>query len=38
MDGDYFIGVAQQVLRLPRPGEPYVGAADPRTVGLALGV
>jgi hypothetical protein len=29
---------AQQVLRIPRAGEAWVGAADPRTVGLALGV
>jgi gamma-glutamyltranspeptidase / glutathione hydrolase len=29
---------AQQVLRLPRGDEPYCGAADPRTVGSALGV
>jgi gamma-glutamyltranspeptidase/glutathione hydrolase len=29
---------AQQVLRVPRGDEPWVGAADPRTVGLALGV
>ncbi|HSB87489.1 MAG TPA: gamma-glutamyltransferase [Ilumatobacteraceae bacterium] len=29
---------AQQVLRIPRDGEPWVAAADPRTVGLALGV
>jgi gamma-glutamyltranspeptidase/glutathione hydrolase len=29
---------AQQVVRVPRPGEAVVGAADPRTVGLALGV
>jgi gamma-glutamyltranspeptidase/glutathione hydrolase len=29
---------AQQVLRIPRGHEPWVGAADPRTVGLALGV
>jgi gamma-glutamyltranspeptidase/glutathione hydrolase len=29
---------AQQVVRIPRAGEPWIGAADPRTVGLALGV
>jgi gamma-glutamyltranspeptidase/glutathione hydrolase len=29
---------AQQVVRVPRGSEPWVGAADPRTVGLALGV
>jgi gamma-glutamyltranspeptidase/glutathione hydrolase len=29
---------AQQVVRVPRGDEPWVGAADPRTVGLALGV
>ncbi|MEP7202792.1 MAG: gamma-glutamyltransferase [Ilumatobacteraceae bacterium] len=29
---------AQQVVRIPRGPEPWVGAADPRTVGLALGV
>jgi gamma-glutamyltranspeptidase/glutathione hydrolase len=29
---------AQQVIRVPRPGEAWAAAADPRTVGLALGV
>ncbi len=29
---------AQQVLRLPRQGEAWEAAADPRTVGLALGL
>jgi gamma-glutamyltranspeptidase / glutathione hydrolase len=29
---------AQQVIRVPGPGEAWVAAADPRTVGLALGV
>jgi gamma-glutamyltranspeptidase/glutathione hydrolase len=29
---------AQQVVRVPRPGQPAVGAADPRTVGAAIGV
>ena len=29
---------AQQVVRIPRGSEAWVGAADPRTVGLALGV
>ena len=29
---------AQQVVRLARPGEAVVGAADPRTVGAAVGV
>jgi gamma-glutamyltranspeptidase / glutathione hydrolase len=29
---------AQQVVRIPRPGEAWQAAADPRTVGLALGV
>jgi gamma-glutamyltranspeptidase/glutathione hydrolase len=29
---------AQQVVRVPRPGEAVVGAADPRTVGLSLGL
>jgi gamma-glutamyltranspeptidase/glutathione hydrolase len=29
---------AQQVLRVPAAGEAWVAAADPRTVGLALGV
>lgn len=29
---------AQQVVRVPRGDEPWCGAADPRTVGLALGV
>jgi gamma-glutamyltranspeptidase/glutathione hydrolase len=29
---------AQQVVRAPRPGEAVVAAADPRTVGAALGV
>lgn len=29
---------AQQVVRVPRPGEAWEAAADPRTVGLALGV
>lgn len=29
---------AQQVVRIPLPGEPWEAAADPRTVGLALGV
>ena len=29
---------AQQVVAVPVPGEAIVGAADPRTVGAALGV
>ena len=29
---------AQQVVRVPRNGEAWAAAADPRTVGLALGV
>jgi gamma-glutamyltranspeptidase/glutathione hydrolase len=29
---------AQQVVRVHRPGRPLEGAADPRTVGLALGL
>jgi gamma-glutamyltranspeptidase/glutathione hydrolase len=29
---------AQQVMRVPAAGEAWVAAADPRTVGLALGV
>jgi len=29
---------AQQVVRIPRPGEAWAAAADPRTAGLALGV
>lgn len=29
---------AQQVVRLPLPGEAWQAAADPRTVGLALGI
>ncbi len=29
---------AQQVVGVSRPGQPIEGAADPRTVGLALGV
>ncbi len=29
---------AQQVVRIPHPGEAWQAAADPRTVGLALGV
>jgi gamma-glutamyltranspeptidase / glutathione hydrolase len=29
---------AQQVVRVPRPGEAVVGAADPRTQGAAIGV
>lgn len=29
---------AQQVVRIPRSGESIVGAADPRTVGAAIGV
>ena len=29
---------AQQVVRVPRAGEAFVAAADPRTVGCALGV
>ena len=29
---------AQQVVRIPRGDEPWAAAADPRTVGLALGV
>jgi gamma-glutamyltranspeptidase/glutathione hydrolase len=28
---------AQQAIRIPRGAEPWVAAADPRTVGLALG-
>jgi gamma-glutamyltranspeptidase len=29
---------AQQVIARPRPGEAVIGAVDPRTGGLALGV
>ncbi|HMO85624.1 MAG TPA: gamma-glutamyltransferase [Lacipirellulaceae bacterium] len=29
---------AQQVVRIPRSGEAMEGAADPRTVGAAVGV
>jgi gamma-glutamyltranspeptidase/glutathione hydrolase len=29
---------AHQVVRVPRPGEVWVGAADPRTQGAAIGV
>lgn len=29
---------AQQVVRVPRGDEPWAAAADPRTVGLALGI
>jgi hypothetical protein len=29
---------AQQVVRVPRDGDAWVAAADPRTVGLALGL
>jgi gamma-glutamyltranspeptidase/glutathione hydrolase len=29
---------AQQVVRIPRGDEPWLAAADPRTVGLALGL
>lgn len=29
---------AQQVIRIPRGAEPWMAAADPRTVGLALGI
>jgi gamma-glutamyltranspeptidase len=29
---------AQQVVRIAEPGEAAVGAADPRTVGAAVGV
>jgi hypothetical protein len=29
---------AHQVVRVPAPGEAWQAAADPRTVGLALGV
>jgi hypothetical protein len=29
---------AHQVVRVPADGEPWQAAADPRTVGLALGV
>ena len=29
---------AQQVVRVPLPGEAWEAAADPRTVGLALGI
>ena len=29
---------AQQVVRVPLPGEAHEGAADPRTVGLSLGL
>jgi gamma-glutamyltranspeptidase len=36
--GRWGLKSAQQVVRLPRPGEAFTGAADPRTVGLALGV
>jgi gamma-glutamyltranspeptidase / glutathione hydrolase len=35
--GRWGLRCAQQVLRVPVPGEPRVAAADPRTVGLALG-
>jgi gamma-glutamyltranspeptidase len=29
---------AQQVVRVPTPGHAWVGAADPRTQGAAIGV
>jgi gamma-glutamyltranspeptidase/glutathione hydrolase len=32
------LAAAQQVVRVPRPHESRAGAADPRTVGAALGV
>lgn len=32
------LACAQQVVRVPAPGEAIVGAADPRTVGAAIGV
>jgi gamma-glutamyltranspeptidase/glutathione hydrolase len=36
--GRWGLPCAQQVIEVPRHGEAIVGAADPRTVGLALGV
>ena len=36
--GRWALPCAQQVISRPRPGKAIVGAADPRTVGLALGV
>jgi len=36
--GRWAMAAAQQVVAVPRPGQPVVGAADPRTVGSALGV
>jgi gamma-glutamyltranspeptidase/glutathione hydrolase len=36
--GRWGLRSAQQVLRLSAPGDALLGAADPRTVGLALGV
>jgi gamma-glutamyltranspeptidase/glutathione hydrolase len=35
--GRWGLASAQQIVRVQRPGEPVVGAADPRTVGAALG-
>jgi gamma-glutamyltranspeptidase/glutathione hydrolase len=36
--GRWGLACAQQVIEVPRPGAALVGAADPRTVGSALGV
>ncbi len=36
--GRWAMTSAQQVVRVHRPGQPLEGAADPRTVGLALGI
>jgi gamma-glutamyltranspeptidase/glutathione hydrolase len=36
--GRWGLPCAQQVIAVPRDGEAVVGAADPRTVGCALGV
>jgi len=36
--GRWATASAQQVVAVPQPGQPVVGAADPRTVGSALGV
>ena len=36
--GRWGLPCAQQVIAVPVAGEAIVGAADPRTVGAALGV
>ena len=36
--GRWGLPCAQQVIAVPDDGQAIVGAADPRTVGLALGV